>query len=270
MLSKKKISVLAVVTVLFFTVACSAYLRSLLSGLPSISSLEDYTPSLVTRIYDCKGNLVTELFTERRTLTPLKEIPVDLQNAIISIEDNDFFKHWGVSPKGIARAALNNVVRRRVAQGGSTITQQLAKTIFLTPERNINRKLKELLLTVELERNYSKEEIFQLYLNQIYFGSGAYGVESAAKIYFSKHVKDLNLAECALLAGLPQAPGLYDPFTNPDLAKQRQQVVLGLMETQGYITRAQLAAAEAAPLSYNPAPYPIEAPHFIWMTMPAF
>ena len=264
MLSKKKISVLAVVTVLFFTVACSAYLRSLLSGLPSISSLEDYTPSLVTRIYDCKGNLVTELFTERRTLTPLKEIPVDLQNAIISIEDNDFFKHWGVSPKGIARAALNNVVRRRVAQGGSTITQQLAKTIFLTPERNINRKLKELLLTVELERNYSKEEIFQLYLNQIYFGSGAYGVESAAKIYFSKHVKDLNLAECALLAGLPRAPNYYSPFNNPERTLTRRMTVLRRMRELKYITAEEEKQANQYPINSEKVSIPTAiAPYFI-------
>jgi penicillin-binding protein 1A len=232
--------------------------------LPSIAALEDYTPSLVTKIYDCKGALITELFTERRTLTPLKDIPVDLQNAVISIEDNDFFKHWGVSPKGIARAAFNNVIKHRVAQGGSTITQQLAKTIFLSPERNLSRKMKELLLTVELERNYSKEEIFQLYLNQIYFGSGAYGVESAAKIYFSKHAKDMNLAECALLAGLPRAPNYYSPFNNPERALTRRMTVLRRMRELKYITEQEEKQANEYPINSEKVSIPTAlAPYFI-------
>jgi penicillin-binding protein 1A len=262
--NKKKISAVAILAVFIVGSACSAYLRSLFSGLPSIASLEDYTPSLVTKIYDYKGNLITELFTERRTLTPLKEIPVDLQNAVISIEDNNFFKHWGVSTKGISRAALNNLIKRKVAQGGSTITQQLAKTIFLTPERNLNRKMKELLLTVELERNYSKEEIFQLYLNQIYFGSGAYGVESAAKIYFSKHAKDLNLPECALLAGLPRAPNYYSPFNNPDRTLARRAVVLRRMRELNYITKEEEKQANQYPINSEKVSIPTAiAPYFI-------
>ena len=232
--------------------------------LPSVSKLEDYTPSLVTKIYDCKGQLITELFTERRSLTPLKEIPVDLQNAVIATEDANFFKHWGISPKGIMRAAFNNIVKHRAAQGGSTITQQLAKTIFLTPEKTFSRKVKEILLTLQLERNYSKEEILQLYLNQIYFGSGAYGVESAARVYFAKHVKDLNLAECAMLAGLPRAPNYYSPFNNGDRARMRRATVLMRMRELGYINADEEKAAANYPLNTDKVSIPTAiAPYFI-------
>jgi penicillin-binding protein 1A len=242
----------------------ASFMRKLIKELPSISSLENYTPSLVTKIYDHKGELITELFTERRTLIPLKEIPADLKNGVLATEDSDFFKHWGVSTKGIARAAINNVMKHRVAQGGSTITQQLAKTIFLTPDRTMERKMKELLLTVELERNYTKEEILQLYLNQIYFGSGAYGVESAARIYFSKHVKDLNLAECALLAGLPRAPSYYSPFNSPERALNRRAIVLRRMREQKLITAEQEKQANAYPINSRKASIPIDiAPYFI-------
>ncbi|MGA2091142.1 MAG: PBP1A family penicillin-binding protein, partial [Endomicrobiales bacterium] len=211
-----------------------------------------------------KGELITELFTERRTLTPLKEIPVDLQNAVLSIEDNDFFKHWGVSPRGIARAAMSNLAKGRVAQGGSTITQQLAKTIFLTPDRTMSRKIKELLLTLQLERNYSKEEILQLYLNQIYFGSGAYGVEAAARVYFSKHVRDLNLAECAMLGGLPRAPNYYSPFHNPERALTRRATVLRRMRELKYITAADEKQANAVALNTEKIAIPTAvAPYFI-------
>jgi penicillin-binding protein 1A len=173
------------------TITCSAiYLRILLSNLPSIQTLEGYSPHLVTKIYDCHDELITELYTERRNLIPLKDIPIDLQNAILATEDSRFFKHWGISPRGIFRAALSNVLKRRVAQGGSTITQQLAKVVFLSPERTIGRKFKELFLTIQLEHTFTKEEILEMYLNQIYFGGGAYGVEAAARVYFGKHVKN--------------------------------------------------------------------------------
>ena len=183
--NNKKVIYISTAIIFFALVfAFTGAIFGFLGNLPSISSLEEYTPSLITKIYDYKGELVTELFTERRTLTPIGELPPNLKNAFIAIEDVDFYKHWGVSPKGILRATLNNLIRRRVAQGGSTITQQLAKTIFLSPERTFTRKIKEFIITLELEHNYSKDEILQLYINQIYLGSGAYGVEAASKIYF--------------------------------------------------------------------------------------
>ena len=151
----------------------SVALRKLLEGMPPIHTLEDYTPSLTTRVYDSKGTVISELSIEKRALLPLSKIPVDLQNAVIAVEDDAFFKHWGISPKGILRSSVRNLIARRVVQGASTITQQLAKQIFLKPERKFTRKLREVLLALEIERNFSKPEILQLYLNQVYFGEGA-------------------------------------------------------------------------------------------------
>lgn len=241
--------------ILILTIICSGLLiafaiftEKIIKSLPPISNLEHYTPSIVTKIFDRNGNLITELFVERRVLVPLQEIPTDLQNAFLAIEDNDFFNHWGISTKGILRAAFINTLKGTVRQGGSTITQQLSKTIFLTSERTILRKIKELILTVQLEREYTKEEIFQMYLNQIYFGAGGYGTESASKIYFGKSVRDLNLAESALIAGLPKAPNYYSPLKNPQKAKERRAVVLSKMKELGYITAEQEEEANNAPI----------------------
>src|SRR5579883_2960930 len=184
-------------------------LRKLLIGLPDIAALENYTPALSTRVFDVKGNLVAEFSIENRALLTLNKIPVDLQNAVIATEDDQFFKHWGISPKGIVRSALVNFVHRRVVQGASTITQQLAKQIFLKPERKFTRKIREVLLAVQIERNFSKEEILQFYLNQVYFGEGAYGAQAAARVFFGKDLGDLSLSECAMLAGLIRAPHGY-------------------------------------------------------------
>ncbi|MDR1696102.1 MAG: transglycosylase domain-containing protein [Endomicrobium sp.] len=218
-----------------------------IGNLPSIKQLENYTPNLSTKIYDKDNILIAELFTERRMLVPINDIPVNLQNAFIAIEDNDYFKHWGVSTKGIMRA-LSRIVLKRKVEGGSTITQQLAKTIFLTPERTIKRKIKEMLLTIQLEKNYSKDEILQFYINQIYFGSGAYGAQSAARIYFDKKVEDLSLAECAMLAAIPKSPNYYNPFRNGEAALRRRNLVLMRMKSLGYITPEQEEEALQVPV----------------------
>ncbi|MCL1973015.1 MAG: transglycosylase domain-containing protein [Endomicrobia bacterium] len=223
-------------------------LEKMTEDLPSISQLENYTPSLSTKIYDKDNNLIAELFMERRMLVPINEIPIDLQNAFISIEDNDFFYHWGVSTKGVIRALSRIALRRKVAEGGSTITQQLAKTIFLTPEKTLKRKIKEALLTIQLEKDYSKDEILQFYINQIYFGSGAYGAQSAAKVYFNKNVEDLNLAESATLAAIPKSPNFYNPFRNIKASQARRNLVLARMRQLGYITPEQEQEALAVPL----------------------
>ena len=199
--------------------------RRLLTGLPDIHRLEEYTPSLTTRVFDSAGELVSELSIEKRALLILSKIPVDLQNAVIAVEDDNFFKHWGVSPRGILRSAVANFLAGGVVQGGSTITQQLSKQIFLTRERTIVRKVKEILLSIQIERNFSKPEIFQHYLNQVYFGEGAYGVQAAARIYFGKEV--FTLADCALLAGLVRAPRGYSPFNHPARARRRRRSRLG-------------------------------------------
>jgi len=233
----------AVLALIFF-----AALEIMLAGLPSISQLEDYTPNLSTKIYDKDNNLIAEFYTERRQLVPINEIPVNLQNAFIAIEDNDFYDHWGISTKGIMRAAFRALVTRRVAEGGSTITQQLAKTIFLTPEKTLTRKIKEILLTIQLEHEYSKEEILQFYINQIYFGNGAYGAQAASRIYFNKNVQDLTLAEAATLAAMPKSPNYYNPFKNPTASLNRRNTVIARMYELGFITKEEKEEAMQTPL----------------------
>jgi penicillin-binding protein 1A len=167
---------------------------------------------------------------------PLETIPRDLTAALVATEDRKFYKHSGVDLKGIARAIYKDIKAGEFVEGASTITQQLAKTLFLTPRKTLVRKLKEAILAFQLERRYTKDEILELYLNQVYFGSGAYGVESAAKIFFGKSVKDLTLSECALVAGMPKSPSRYSPLVNPDLAVKRRNTVLRQMRDTGYIS----------------------------------
>jgi penicillin-binding protein 1A len=219
-----------------------------IDSLPSIQQLGSYTPNLSTKIYDKDNNLISELFTERRVLVSINEIPVNLQNAFIAIEDNDFFKHWGISTKGIIRATSKMLLKGKIAEGGSTITQQLAKTIFLTRKKTLIRKIKEALLAIQLEKNYSKDEILQFYINQIYFGSGAHGVQVAAAIYFNKNVQNINLAECAMLAAIPKSPNYYNPFKNSKEALARRNLVLLRMRELGYITKEQEKEALEVPL----------------------
>ncbi|MBI5555617.1 MAG: penicillin-binding protein 1A [Elusimicrobia bacterium] len=210
--------------------------RKYAKELPSTTALEEYKPGLITRFYDIHNEVIAEMFTERRTVVPLQKIPVDLQNAVIATEDERFFKHWGLDLRGIGRATVNNIFKGRVVEGGSTITQQLARALFLTQDRTYQRKIKEALLSLQIEKKYTKEEILQMYLNQVYFGHGAYGVEQASRIYFGKHVQDLNIAECALVAGMLRAPKAYSPFEHPASAQRRAQTVLSLMYHQNYIT----------------------------------
>lgn len=239
-------------------------LRKLLLGLPPMQALEDYAPSLTTRVYDVKGAVVAELSIEKRALLPLSKIPVDLQSAVIAVEDDNFMRHWGISPKGMIRSALRNFIARRVVQGASTITQQLAKQIFLKPERKISRKIREVLLALTIERNFSKQEILQFYLNQVYFGEGAYGAQSAARNYFGKEVSEMTLADCALLAGLIRAPHANSPFVNPENARKRRAVVLQRMLEEKMITAAERDAALAQPIPLSrPVGLETQAPYFV-------
>ncbi|UPT73151.1 MAG: PBP1A family penicillin-binding protein [Elusimicrobiota bacterium] len=257
----------------FYALAASAFLlvgaggfglRQLLVGIPPIHTLEDYTPSLTTRVHDSKGTVVAELSIEKRALLPLSKIPVDLQNAVIAVEDDAFFKHWGISPKGIIRSSVRNLIARRVVQGASTITQQLAKQIFLKPERKLSRKVREVLLALQIERNFSKPEILQLYLNQVYFGEGAYGAQAAARNYFGKEVGEMTLADCALLAGLIRAPRANSPFFKPENARKRRAVVLSRMLDEKLITKAEAEAAAAQPIPLEkPVGFDSQAPYFV-------
>jgi penicillin-binding protein 1C len=240
--------------------------------LPSINSLPEKMMTPSVRITDRHGRLLYEILPEvggRNTVLSVANIPQCLKDATIAVEDKNFYHNPGVDPVGILRALWINFRGGETLAGGSTITQQVARNLLMSQEerteRTLRRKLREALLAWQMTGKLSKDEILALYLNQINYGGMAYGVEAASQTYFGKPASELLLPECALIAGLPQAPGVYNPFTNPDLAKQRQVIVLGLMEKQGYISHAERLAAEMTPMSYNPSPYPIEAPHFVWI-----
>jgi penicillin-binding protein 1A len=237
---------------------------SLTTDLPQIRSLESFKPSAVTRVYSADQVLLAELFAERRELVPLKVIPQDLKAAIIATEDRNFYRHSGVDVKGIFRAVLKDLWAREFVEGASTITQQLAKTLFLSPKKALVRKLKEALLAFQLERRYTKDEILEYYLNQVYFGSGAYGVESAAKIFFGKSVEALTLPECALIAGMPKAPSRYSPLVNIARAKTRRNIVLKQMKITGVISgKAYNEAMEAPVRLAGGKGTALKAPYFV-------
>jgi len=237
---------LVLVLVSGLAIAASAFwvLTILPGSLPSVSQLESFNASDGTKVYDDNDELITEFHVERRIFVPLAQIPKSLREAVLATEDSRFYSHHGVDPMGIARAVYQNFRRGRIVEGGSTITQQLAKVLFLTPDKSLERKLKEAVLALELERRYSKDRIFEMYLNQIYFGHGAFGVEAAARTFYGKSVSDLTLSECTLLAGLPKAPSTYSPFEHPEAAKRRRATVLARMVDVGML--AQPAAKKAA------------------------
>lgn len=233
-------------------------------GLPLPFNLASRQLPVSTKLYDRNGKLIYEIYADKRT-TPvaLNDIPKYAKEATISVEDKDFYKHYGISFTGTARAAYNIVFNRRL-EGGSTLTQQLVKNELLTPERTIRRKLRELVLTLIVETFYSKDQILSMYLNEIPYGSTAYGIGAASELYFGKSAKDLDLAESSLLAGLVASPTLYSPFgAHPDLAKERQKIVLNRMVEDGYINKDEMQKALDEPLKYAAQNQPLQAPHFV-------
>lgn len=216
--------------------------------LPNVSELKQYKPNIISRVYSQEGELIGEYYTERRIGIPLNKVSPLLIKAFLAAEDARFFEHHGMDIRGILRAIVKNVLAGGYVQGGSTITQQLARSLFLSKEKTIGRKVKELILAYILDSKFSKEEILQLYLNHIYLGNGAYGIEMASQDYFGKSINQLNLAECALLAGLPKAPSLYNPFKSPGRARVRRSYVLNRMLELGYITEEEYKKAEQTPL----------------------
>ncbi len=222
------------------------------NNLPQISSLTEYHPPIITTVYSDDGRKIAEFFEERRIIKPLDQMPQELINAFIAAEDSRFYKHKGIDFYSIIRAFFKNLEAGTIVQGGSTITQQVTKSFLLTPEKSYARKLKEAILAYRIDKAFNKTEILYLYLNQIYLGHGAYGVEAAAENYFGKSAKDLNLAECAILAGLPQAPSKYSPFRFPERAKQRQIYVLNRMVEEGYITNIEATEAINTPVEIKP------------------
>jgi penicillin-binding protein 1A len=236
-----------------------------LRDLPSLDGLEEYQPSIATTLYTDQDEPFASFYEQRRILLPLSKIPAHLKQAVLAVEDSRFYEHRGLSPRAIARAMIMNLLTRRKSQGGSTITQQLARALFLTPEKSFARKLKEALLAVEIEKKYPKDKILELYFNQVYFGHGAYGVEAAAQTYFKKSVGELTLAEAAMLAGLPSAPNRFSPIVDPARARRRRDHVLNRMVEQKIIARVQAEAASRTPFdetlftrSRTIAPYFVE------------
>ena len=231
------------------TAGLAAFMYYLSADLPAIGPLlEGYDPPQVTRILAADGTVLGELFEERRTVVPVSHIPKVMIDAVIAAEDADFRRHAGLDYTGMARAVITNLMRGRLAQGGSTITQQVARTFFLSRQKTFSRKLREILLTVRIERRLAKDEILYLYLNQINFGHGRYGVGEAARFYFNKEIRDVTLPEAALLAAIPKGPSVYEPFGHPDAARARRSYVLDEMAKHGLVSAARAGLAKAAPL----------------------
>ena len=238
-----------------------------LRGLPSVEKLSEYRPYVISRVYDRNGTLIGEIKKEniRRIVVSIDDIQEHVVQAFVSAEDKNFFRHQGLDYMGIFRAFLKNLIAGQIVEGGSTITQQVVKSIFLSPERSIERKIKEAIIAQRIERKIPKRRILELYLNQIYFGHGAYGIEVAAQTFFGKHASELTVSEAALLAGLPKAPQKYSPYRHPEAAEKRRRYVLYRMREDGHLTGVQLAEA----LSDRPVLRPlsesvheIKAPYF--------
>lgn len=236
----------------------------LIGEMPSIAALKDYRPSIATRVYADNNELIDEFFLEDRKLVKIAEVPKVVLQAFIAAEDSRFFEHKGLDFASISRAFFKNLGAGRIVQGGSTITQQVAKSLYLSPERSYIRKIKEAILAYKIDRYLTKEEILNLYLNHIYLGHGTYGIESAAQGYFGKSVRHLTLPEAAMLAGLPKAPSSYSPYTHFDKARQRQTYVLERMYEDGYITKQDQDRALNTPLQLRSLkPKEKAAPYFI-------
>ena len=242
----KLIIVLILLSILFGGIA-GGYI-AVSRSIPSIEELKKYNPSGGTKIYADDDVLIGELKIEKGIFVPIDSIPKNMINALVAVEDSRFWTHKGIDYIGIARALATDVIHASLREGGSTITQQLAKVVFLSPEKTIKRKLMEVTLAMKIEKSLSKKEILELYLNKVYFGHGAYGIEMAARKYFGKSAKQLNLAETSLIAGLVKAPSLYSPFNNLTKAKERQLVVLTRMEEEEYISKKEKENTYKQPL----------------------
>jgi penicillin-binding protein 1A len=262
-LTKKSVPILLVLAAGLATGVFVGAFFALTHDLPEIRSLENFRPLTVTRIYSARKMLLDELYLEKRNPVPLKQIPEYLKAALVATEDRKFYQHSGVDIKGIARAVIKDIKAGKFVEGASTITQQLAKTLFLTPRKTIVRKIKEAILAFQLERRYTKDEILELYLNQVYFGSGAYGVASAAGMFFGKSVQDLSLAESALIAGMPKSPSRYSPLVNKELALKRRNIVLSQMRDTDIITAEEYNRAIEEEIQTHSRQTSTRAPYFV-------
>ena len=235
------------------------------SDLPKVRELEDYRPDVMTEIYADDGTAIGSFALEHRVIVTYNQIPPMLRNAVISIEDKHFESHVGVDIFGIARAAAKDLMEWRKTQGASTLTQQLSRMLFLTPDKSFRRKIQEVLLAIQIERYFTKSQIFTMYANQVDLGHGNFGFEAAAQFFFGKHLNELTLPEAATLAGIPKSPTAFSPMTHPEQSRRRRNQVLQAMYENGKINATQLHEAIAAPLglnvqrwSYTVAPYFVE------------
>jgi penicillin-binding protein 1A len=234
-------------------------------GLPNVRVLKKYQPNIITKVYSDTDELIAEFFIEKRIMVGFDQIPLRLKQATLAVEDSSFYYHFGIDPKAIIRASIANYRAGHVVEGASTITQQLTKTLFLSPQKKFERKIREAILAIRMELIFSKNEILEMYLNQIYYGHGSYGVAAAARTYFGKELKSLTISECAMIASLPKAPTHYSPYNNLDKALKRRDHALRRMEHHGFITEEEMQAALTEPLELgevkgmlNKAPYFIE------------
>ena len=233
-------------------------------SIPQMAELERYRPNTTTELYDIHGNIFGSFALERRVVVPYSDFPPVLREAILSIEDKNFESNGGINPIRLVGAAYEDLHSKGKTQGGSTLTMQLARNLFLSSQKTWGRKLQEIYLTLQIERHFTKQQIFTLYANQIYLGHGTYGFEAASEYYFSKHVKELSLPEAALLAALPKGAEYYSPLRNPERALRRRNLVLTEMQNDGKITAEEADAARATPLGLHlEAPVNSEAPYFV-------
>ena len=257
--SKKRNPFLRMIKILFllgvaFILAASISFNLYLATLPPIPNLDGWKPNMVTKFYSHDGEIIKTFTAYTYSKVDMKNVPQDFINALVATEDKNFYNHRGFDLVGLARSTVNNLIAGKVVQGASTITQQLARILFLSNERTFDRKIKELVIAVQIEKTISKEQILEMYMNNVYLGSGAYGVEGAAEIYFNKKLKDLTLPELALIAGLPQAPSVYSPYNNLDKAVQRRNQVLLRMYKMKYIDKEKYEKAKEAKVVLSTVP----------------
>ena len=257
-----------IVAAVLFGVFCggvAGYVFAKFAELPDIKMLQEYAPPVSTKIFSDDGRMIGELYQQKRELLGFDQIPPNAIKAVLAVEDSHFHQHRGVRALSLLRALWADIRARRIVQGGSTITQQLAKTLFLTPDKTVSRKMKEMMIALQLELQYTKSELLAFYFNQIYFGSGAYGIEAAAQVYFGKSAKDLTLAECAVIGALPRAPAIYSPIANMGKARERRSFVLMRMRQEGFISEEQRAAADVEPIMLARKKEMDYAPYFVEM-----
>ncbi|HWG50682.1 MAG TPA: PBP1A family penicillin-binding protein [Candidatus Acidoferrales bacterium] len=256
-----------VLVLLVLTAALAGTLVGLLivysTDLPQISELEKYRPSTITELYDSRGRIIGQFALQRRVIAQYNDFPKVLRDAILSTEDKSFERHWGINFWRVMGATWRDIQSNRKAEGASTLTMQLSRNLFLSPERHFSRKIQEAMLAIQIERHFTKEQIFTLYANQIFLGSGVYGFEAGSEYYFSKPARELKLEEAALLAGLPKAPVSLSPINFPERAIKRRNLVINNMLEDGKITAAEANRAKAAPLRLNLAPEVSPAPYFV-------